>query len=269
MASSRLERRTLSFSLPSCLFLVVFTPPSSSADRTPPLDSGKVSLALYYESPCPYSANFIVNYLVKLFKDELISIVDLKLSPWGNAKLRSNDTFTCQHGPSECLLNTVEACATEIWSALNDLFLSFIAPRVWFMSTSSPSGSHVTRNWAWIQSLLLNATAVDMHGKELELQYAAETSAFQPPHQYVPWVVVDGKPLYEDYENFLSYVCNACNGTTALKACSKFSLGTIHKKSSKSTRSVGCDKGNMAVVLGRIGSTITSWMRQMNLAILI
>nr|XP_028955435.1 uncharacterized protein LOC103418513 [Malus domestica] len=120
----------------------------------------------------------------------------------------------------------------------NDLFLSLIAPRVWFTSTSRPSGSRVTRNWAWIQNLLLNATAVDMHGKE-------------------------------DYENFLSYVCNACNGTTALKACSRFSLSTIQNESSKSTRSVGYNEGNMAAVRGRIGSTITSWIRQMNLAILI
>ncbi|BBH04605.1 Thioredoxin superfamily protein [Prunus dulcis] len=250
MASSRTESRTLCFSLLPCLLLFALFTPTSSSARTLPSDSGKVSLALYYESLCPYSANFIVNYLVKLFEDDLISIVDLKLSPWGNAKLRSNDTFSCQHGPSECLLNTVEACAIKIWPAL-----------------------HKYPQWeSCYEKLGLDSKPIaecysSGLGKELELQYAAETSALQPPHQYVPWVVVDGLPIYEDYENFLTYVCNAYNGTAALKACSKLSLNTIQKASTKSTLSVGCNEGKMPALFGRIRSTLTSWMRQMNMAI--
>ena len=73
-----------------CLVLVPFAPPISGSD------SGKVSLELYYESLCPYSANFVVNYLAEIFENGLISIVDLKLVPWGNARLRPNSTVVCQ-----------------------------------------------------------------------------------------------------------------------------------------------------------------------------
>lgn len=58
--------------------------------------SEKVSVALYYETLCPYCADFIVNHLVKLFQNGLISIINLRLVPWGNAWLNSDGSFSCQ-----------------------------------------------------------------------------------------------------------------------------------------------------------------------------
>ncbi|GAB2286093.1 hypothetical protein Dimus_020517 [Dionaea muscipula] len=114
----------ISFCSLSCLLFL--SSPSHSyvwATRILPSDSDKVSVELYYESLCPYSASFIINYLATVFqKDELISIIDLRLFPWGNAKINSNSTFDCQHGPSECLLNTIEACAIAAWSDVNKHF---------------------------------------------------------------------------------------------------------------------------------------------------
>ncbi|THG01936.1 hypothetical protein TEA_006090 [Camellia sinensis var. sinensis] len=86
---------------------------------SPPDSSSKVSLGLYYETLCPYSADFIINYLVQIFDTGLISILDLNLVPWGNARILANNTFNCQHGPLECLLNTVEACAISVWPDLH------------------------------------------------------------------------------------------------------------------------------------------------------
>lgn len=64
-------------------------------------------------------------------------------------------------------------------------------------------------------------------GKKLELEYAAETDNLQPPHKYVPWVVVDGQPLYEDYENFINYICEAYKGPVLPSACKSSSISAI------------------------------------------
>lgn len=56
----------------------------------------RVGVSVYYESMCPYSADFIVNQLIKIFQTDLPSIVDLRLVPWGNARFTSNNTWICQ-----------------------------------------------------------------------------------------------------------------------------------------------------------------------------
>ncbi|GLU11920.1 hypothetical protein SLE2022_286380 [Rubroshorea leprosula] len=211
------------------LFLVhlfLFSSSSSASVISLPSDSDKVSVALYYESLCPYSANFIINYLTKLFEDDLISIVDLRLVPWGNAKLRGNNTIDCQHGPYECLLNTVEACAIDIWPQLNEHFPFINCVETLVYQRQYPEWESCFEKLG-LDSKLIADCYTSGHGKELELEYAAETNNLHPPHKYVPWVVVDGQPLYEDYENFISYVCKAYRGSTILKACSELSIDKI------------------------------------------
>ncbi|KAK8683657.1 hypothetical protein V6N13_039710 [Hibiscus sabdariffa] len=210
-----------------CLFLLGSF--CSASRISLPSDSNKVSLALYYESLCPFSANFIVNYLPKLFEDDLISVVDLRLVPWGNAKLKGNDTFECQHGPAECLLNTVEACALDAWPKLNDHF-----PFINCVEALVFERKYLEWESCFEKLGLESKSVTDCYssglGKKLDLQYAAETNALEPPHTYVPWVVVDGQPLYEDYENYLSYVCKAYKGAAVPKACSGVTLNLIQDK---------------------------------------
>ncbi|XP_010521972.1 PREDICTED: gamma-interferon-inducible lysosomal thiol reductase-like [Tarenaya hassleriana] len=259
----RLTSTKCSFLLCCCLLLVSIASSSSSSGAfLPPSSSSsqKVSVGLYYESLCPYSAKFIVNHLVKLFDDDLISIVDLHLSPWGNTKLRpDNLTFVCQHGPYECLLDTVEACAIEAWPKLSDHF-----PFIYCVE--SLVSEHKYDKWeTCYEKLELNSKPMDDclssgHGIELELQYAAETNALQPPHKYVPWVVVDGQPLYEDYENFIGYICNAYKGNAAPGACAGNSGNALHRVSLKRISPV-CRKGTrVSDVFDRVKSGFKSWM---------
>lgn len=244
------------------VFLISLSSASNSESESETQGRQKVSVGLYYESLCPYSANFIVNYLAHIFHNGLISIVDLNLVPYGNARIRPNTTtITCQHGPSECFLNTVEACAIKTWPQLNQHF-----PFVYCVE--SLVYEHKFPQWEkCFEELQLDPQPIvdcydSGYGKELELQYAAETNSLVPPHEYVPWVVVDGQPLYEDYENFEIYVCKAYKGTPKPKACNELDL-SINPVATAVTY-VG-EKIKPALST-RIISVVASCMRHMHMA---
>ncbi|KAL0390101.1 UNVERIFIED_CONTAM: Cinnamoyl-CoA reductase 1 [Sesamum calycinum] len=258
--------------------LLIFSLISASAA----VDSGdKVSFEVYYESLCPYCSNLIVNYLYKLFDSDLISITDFKLVPYGNAKIRPNGTITCQHGPNECLLNTVEACAIDVWPDVKAYFPLSIVWKVLYTITTTPIGTHVLRNWVWMPLLWLIVIAVSVEERhflhstdtiqtnvQLELQYAAETNALDPPHRYVPWVVVDGQPLYDDYRDFVSYICKAYKGTDPPSACAESSVGGIWKVKMNTIQSL-YGQETVKSKLFRTGQAIVSWLQRKKIVVCI
>ncbi|XP_026435086.1 gamma-interferon-responsive lysosomal thiol protein-like [Papaver somniferum] len=96
-----------------------------------------------------------------------------------------------------------------------------------------------------------NNTIICQHGHEecllnqveacaihLELQYANETSALIPSHQYVPWVAVNKVPLYDNYDNFVKAVCNAYKGTPPPRVCNKPTTDINHEAKSNSNQEV-------------------------------
>ncbi|KAL9268441.1 Gamma-interferon-responsive lysosomal thiol protein-like protein [Drosera capensis] len=201
-------------------FLVFLCSSMVTSDLAASNITQKVAVDMYYESLCPLSADFITNELAKVFQEQdLFSIIDLRLSPWGNAQIGEGESFSCQHGESECLLNTIEACAISIWPDVNQHF-----PLISCIETSVQQGQ--SPHWeTCCQTLGFDSNAVsDCYsnglGNQLEMQYAAQT----PPHQFVPWVVVDGQPINNDYENFVHYVCKAYNGSAVPGACRVLSL---------------------------------------------
>lgn len=58
-------------------------------------------------------------------------------------------------------------------------------------------------------------------GISLMHKNAVETGALQPAHQYVPWVVVNGKPNTDITEDMLSWVCSHYTGTKPAGCSSK------------------------------------------------
>ncbi|VAH89946.1 unnamed protein product [Triticum turgidum subsp. durum] len=194
------------FLLLAALLLLIGRGAPSSAGAA---GNGKVPVELYYESLCPSSAQFVTDRLAEALEDGLLEAADVTLVPYGNAKVGKGGTITCEHGPEECLLNTVEACAIDAWPDVN----------VHFGFINCVEGlvmNEIQGEWeSCFHKLGLEPKAVtecykSEHGHKLSLKYGKQTGALVPPLNGVPHVVVDGKPR-EDRE-FVSYVCKAYKG---------------------------------------------------------
>uniref|UniRef100_A0A8C9MH26 Gamma-interferon-inducible lysosomal thiol reductase n=1 Tax=Serinus canaria TaxID=9135 RepID=A0A8C9MH26_SERCA len=147
-----------------------------------------VELSLYYESLCPACREFLV---LKLFPTWLLlpeEMLNITLVPYGNAQERNVSgklDFQCQHGPEECLGNMMEAQNFSTYFAL--IFCL-------------ESGSSVTKNLE--ACLQIYAPEVDIGristcvqgdtGVALMHHNAQLTEALDPPHQYVPWITING-----------------------------------------------------------------------------
>lgn len=179
-----------------------------------------VNLSVYYESLCPYCANFMVNHLLKIFQTDLINVVNLRLVPWGNTQVRPNDTWICQHGVDECRLDVVEACAINEWPKVETHFkFIYCVERLHLMDRHTEWRSCLGSNN--LDPTPLNNCYNNGLGFQLEMAYADETSKLNPRHRFVPWVVVNNIPLQEDYQNFIGYICRAYRGKKLPNACAQ------------------------------------------------
>ncbi|KAF3618136.1 hypothetical protein FXO38_33593 [Capsicum annuum] len=140
---------------------------------------------------------------------DLLLVVRRKISGDDDGRLTAY-----MHGPAECFLDTVEACALDAWPHLNEHFpfIHCVESLVYHKNYTQWETCFEKLNLK--KELVTDCVGSD-RGKELELRHSAET----PPHKFVPWVVVDGLPLYKDYRNFVSYICKAYKGTAPIPGC--------------------------------------------------
>ncbi|XP_037537941.1 gamma-interferon-inducible lysosomal thiol reductase-like [Nematolebias whitei] len=152
--------------------------------------AGPVQVELYYESLCPGCRLFLTKMLFPtwlLLKD----IMSVTLVPYGNAQEKPDGqkyTYMCQHGEQECLGNMIETCL------LNMTDMAF--PIIFCMESSSDVlGSVDSCLKVYAPELttdkLMSCVNGDT-GNQLMHQNALKTKALKPPHEYVPWVTING-----------------------------------------------------------------------------
>lgn len=173
-----------------------------------------VEVGLYYESLCPGCRGFLS---LMLFPTWLMlqDIMTVKLVPYGNAQEKPDGQkyiFSCQHGEQECLGNMIETCL---------LNMTKMAFPIIFCMESSTDVIKSAKSCVEIYSPELSWDTVMScvegdKGNQLMHQNALETQSLKPPHEYVPWVTINGEHT-EDLQSkamssLFTLVCNSYKG---------------------------------------------------------
>uniref|UniRef100_A0A9J7XWC8 Gamma-interferon-inducible lysosomal thiol reductase n=3 Tax=Cyprinus carpio TaxID=7962 RepID=A0A9J7XWC8_CYPCA len=155
-------------------------------------NASPVNVSLYYESLCPGCRQFLVTQLVPTFI-MLNNIMNIELVPYGNAQEKEEQgkyTFICQHGEEECQGNMIETCLLNILGAKAIPVIFCMESGADVLKAAQPClGVHFP-DTTW-DSVMKCVTGDE--GNKLMHQNALKTNALKPPHQYVPWITINGE----------------------------------------------------------------------------
>jgi len=199
---------------------------SRGASSASVVAADKISVALYYESLCPYCRKFIVDQLYPAFNSDLGKYFSITLYPYGNAHETSDDkggyVYKCQHGERECQLNMVEACAIDFFGPDN------MASIMDFHKCLENPMTNANEDWSTCSqsdkfTLEVKACSVGDKGMGLMHCTAEATSKLEPPHNYVPWVTVNGKHNDAAEDNLVRTLCSLLSDSTSatVTSCSQ------------------------------------------------
>jgi len=147
--------------------------------------------------------------------------MDLDMLPYGNAQ-GTGSNVTCQHGPTECHFNMVEACAIKHLAVPND-YMPFVFCAEAVDTAKTPADVIASCSPHPVVAASISTcygNGVGAEGVALINAAAAATKPFN--HQYTPWVEINGEHSTAAEDNLEKAVCTAYKGPNAPAACSKY-----------------------------------------------
>ncbi|XP_063239545.1 GILT-like protein 1 [Bacillus rossius redtenbacheri] len=172
-----------------------------------------VNVTLYYESLCPDSIRFVKQQLYPAWKSLSPECLRVDFVPYGKASQErladGHWSFSCQHGPRECLGNKQQACALHALRDLPALQVEFVHC---FMAAADPpsSGAQCAKTLNITYSEIEKCSS-SQQGEDLLAALGDKTKKFNPELSWVPTPafnnVYDAEDLQESMTDFLSAVC--------------------------------------------------------------
>ncbi|XP_078279854.1 gamma-interferon-inducible lysosomal thiol reductase-like [Rhinoraja longicauda] len=177
-----------------------------------------VHISVFYESLCPDCRAFMVHQLCPVWT-RMREVLNITLVPFGNAEViqgAQGEQFRCQHGEEECLGNMIQSCMIHhlknTWSYLPVVCCMESAPTVLTAAQQCLQAHAPAMTWETISDCVNEEL-----GSHLMHLNARRTNDLEPPHLYVPWILING--VYsEDTQhhaetNLLDVVCQSYTGS--------------------------------------------------------
>ena len=200
--------------LPLLLLLLVVAG-TNAADQ-------KVNVSVYYEALCPDSISFVRGSMWRAYQD-VPDILRLDLVPYGKASYErradGSISFSCQHGPDECLGNMVQACALNLLQ--EEQRVEFVKC---VMSRRRPqaAGPSCAASLGLVYDLI-ESCVNGREGQRYLLEMGQRTESLQPKATFVPWININGGHSDEKQaaalHNLTSVVCSAFTGPAKPAKC--------------------------------------------------
>uniref|UniRef100_A0A0G4H8G2 Gamma-interferon-inducible lysosomal thiol reductase n=1 Tax=Chromera velia CCMP2878 TaxID=1169474 RepID=A0A0G4H8G2_9ALVE len=174
------------------------------------LSAAIVDVQLYYEPLCPYCRDFILKQLVPAVNSDAFAYFNVKMVPAGNTQDMGNGSWMCQHGDDECFLNNVESCAMKHIPIPDE---NDNVAQLKFVACLAGKGELGRSQWTNCPLEGVTKEVEDCvngpEGPVLAKSMVVETSKLNPPHEYVPWVVINGAPSDKADNDLLGAICDA------------------------------------------------------------